>query len=206
DTGPRAMPLLGMVALWAARLSAHITWRHRGQPEDSRYQTIRRNNQPNFEFKSLYLVFVLQAVLAWIVSLPLLVGLADPSPLSWADGLGIALWAFGFAYESLADWQLAQFKARPDSPGKVMAEGLWRYSRHPNYFGEFCVWWGFYLLALGNGGGWAVASPILMSVLLLRVSGVPMLEKDILVRRPDYHDYILRTPAFFPSRPKSKSP
>ena len=119
-------------------------------------------------------------------------------PLNLLDLLGITLVLFGVAFESIADFQLAGFRSRPANQGRVLDTGLWRYTRHPNYFGECCVWWGFYLLALAAGGWWSVISPLLMTFLLLRVSGVTMLEKDITERRPAYRDYIARTNAFIP--------
>lgn len=200
--GPRSFILLPLVILWAMRLSIHITWRNWGHPEDSRYQTIRRNNEPNFAWKSFYLVFILQALLAWIISSPLLVILASPLPLTGSDFLGLAIVLFGLGFESLADWQLAKFKSEPTSEGKVMDCGLWRYTRHPNYFGEFCVWWGFFIMAIASGAWITIVSPLLMSFLLLKISGVPMLEKDIVERRPAYREYAERTNAFFPGPPK----
>jgi steroid 5-alpha reductase family enzyme len=202
DTGPRAPWVLALAALWALRLAAHITWRGWGESEDRRYQAIRARNQPHFEWKSFYLVFVLQAVLAWIVSLSLLAALAGGDPWGWLDTAGVCVVLFGFLFETLGDAQLAHFKADPANRGRVMNTGLWRYTRHPNYFGDFCVWWGFFLIALSAGGWWAIVSPLLMSVLLIKVSGAALLEKDIAERRPDYRDYIARTPAFFPGWPK----
>ena len=201
DTGSRAVWVLALVVLWALRLTGYITWRNWGEPEDRRYQAIRARNQPNFEWKSLYLVFVLQAVLAWIVSLSLLAALGSASAWGWLDTLGVGVVLFGLVFETVGDAQLAAFKARAENRGRVMNTGLWRYTRHPNYFGEFCVWWGFYLIALSAGGWWAVVSPLLMSLLLLKVSGVTLLEQDISERRPAYRDYVVRTNAFFPGRP-----
>jgi steroid 5-alpha reductase family enzyme len=188
-------------AAWAVRLCLYITWRNWGHGEDRRYQAIRARNQPNFAFKSLYLVFALQAVLAWVVSAPFLPGMAALQPLGPLDALGIALALFGTFFEAVGDAQMARFKADPSSKGQVMDRGLWRYTRHPNYFGEFCVWWGLWLVAMGGagwGGVWSVVSPLLMSWLLLKVSGVSMLEGDIGERRPAYRDYIARTNAFLP--------
>ena len=198
QTGPRSTWVLALVALWAARLTGYITWRNWGEPEDHRYQAIRRRNEPNFAVKSVYLVFGLQAVLAWIVSAPLLAALAGSRAFDWSDAPGAALVLFGLLFETIGDWQLARFKGKSANRGKVMDQGLWRYTRHPNYFGEFCVWWGFFLIALAAGGWWALISPLLMSALLLKVSGVALLEKDIGERRPAYRDYIARTNAFFP--------
>ena len=199
--GPREPLVLGLASLWALRLSGHITWRNLGHGEDRRYQAIRARNQPRFEFKSLYLVFGLQAVLAWIVAWPLMAALAGDTPLGWLDGLGAGLWLFGIGYEAVADRQLARFKTDPASAGQVMDRGLWCYSRHPNYFGEACVWWGAGLVALAAGGAWTLVSSLLMTVLLLKVSGVALLEQDISERRPAYRDYIARTSAFIPWPP-----
>ena len=204
-TEPRALLVLLLATFWALRLSLHIAVRAWGEPEDRRYQAIRARNQPGFTWKSFYLVFALQGVLAWIVSMPLLAGLISAQPLSWLDFLGVALWLIGFLCESIADWQLRRFQAKPANRGHVLDTGLWRYTRHPNYFGEFLVWWGFFLIALSAGGWWSVASPLLMSVLLMRVSGVTLLEQDIAERRPAYREYIQRTNAFFPG-PRRAAP
>lgn len=200
---PRVTAVLALTALWALRLAAYITWRNWGEPEDRRYQDIRARNQPGFEWKSLYLVFGLQAVLSWLVSLSLLAAIVGERPWIWLDTLGVAIVLLGIAFESVGDFQLAAFKAEPQNRGHVMDRGLWRYTRHPNYFGEFCVWWGFFIMALSAGGWWTIVSPLLMTVLLLKVSGVTLLEKDISERRPAYRDYIERTNAFFPWTPKA---
>lgn len=206
ESGPRAAWVFALAALWAVRLAAHITRRNWGEPEDHRYRAIRARNQPKYEIKSLYLVFGLQGVLATIVSLPLLAAIAGERAPNWLDALGGLIVALGFVVEAIADWQLLRFKSNPANQGKVMDRGLWRYSRHPNYFGEFCVWWGFYLIGLAAGGWWAIVSPLLMSILLLRVSGVTLLEKDIGERRPGYRDYTARTNAFFPGLPRDARP
>jgi steroid 5-alpha reductase family enzyme len=204
--GPRAILVLGLVTVWALRLSIYITVRNWGHGEDRRYQAIRARNQPHFEIKSLYLIFALQALMAWIISLPLLGAIlnsnAHSSPLGVLDFAGTALWLVGFSFEAGGDWQLARFKADPANRGKVMDRGFWRYTRHPNYFGDFSVWWGLYLIAAGAGAWWSIIGPIGMSVLLMRVSGVTLLEKDIGERRPQYADYIRRTNAFFPGPPR----
>ncbi len=202
ETGPRTTLVLVLVALWAIRLSGYITWRNWGEAEDRRYQQIRANNEPNFELKSLFIVFLLQGFLAWIVSLPLLAAQASAAPLGVIDYFGIALWIVGMIFEAGGDFQLARFKADPDNQGKVMDRGLWRYTRHPNYFGNACLWWGFGLIALAAGAWWALLSPIVMTFLLLKVSGVSLLEQDIGERRPKYADYVERTSAFFPLPPK----
>jgi steroid 5-alpha reductase family enzyme len=197
--GPRAQLLLVLVTVWGVRLALYLGRRTLGHEEDRRYQKIRRRNEPGFSWKSLYLVFGLQAVLAWIISLPLLGGIVgDATPLGVLDYAGAALWAVGLYFEAVGDWQLARFKADPANAGQVMDRGLWGLTRHPNYFGDFCVWWGFGLIALSAGAWWALIGPALMSVLLLRVSGVTLLERDIGKRRPGYAEYIRRTNAFFP--------
>lgn len=193
---------LTLTAAWALRLSAYLARRNWNAPEDHRYRAIRARHEPGFAWKSLYLVFGLQALLAWLISAPLAAAIGSAAPLSALDLAGAALAAFGIAFETIADRQLARFKADAANAGRVMDRGLWRYSRHPNYFGEFCVWWGIWLVAAGAGGWWTVFSPLLMSLLLLRVSGVTLLEKDIGERRPGYRDYVRRTRAFFPAPPR----
>ena len=192
-----------LVSVWALRLSAYISWRNWGEPEDARYREIRERNQPNFAVKSLYLVFGLQAVLAWVISLPLLAAAHSASPLGWLDLVGVLLFAVGWLFEAVGDWQLARFKRDPANKGEVLDTGLWRYTRHPNYFGNACLWWGLFLVALAGGGWWSVVAPLLMTFLLLRVSGVTLLEKDISERRPAYQDYVRRTSAFIPWFPRS---
>ena len=202
-TGPRAWLVTALVAVWALRLSVYITVRNHGKPEDHRYQAIRRNNEPHFWFKSLYIVFLLQGFLAWVICLPALAavsGQTTPGPL---DFLGIALWLVGMYFEVVGDWQLARFHRSGRETDAVLDTGLWRYTRHPNYFGEATLWWGIYLLAASAGAWWAVFAPLLMTFLLLRVSGVALLEKDIADRRPAYRDYIRRTNAFVPGRPET---
>lgn len=198
--------VLVLVALWALRLSIYITARNWGQPEDYRYRSIRANNEPGFVFKSFYIVFGLQGVLAWLVALPLLPAITSAHELNWIDGVAATLWVIGFIFEAGGDYQLSRFKARADSKGQVLDTGLWRYTRHPNYFGDFCIWWSFYLFAVASGAWWSIASPLLMSILLLKVSGVAMLEKTISERRPEYADYIRRTNAFLPGPRRTVDP
>ena len=201
ENNSRTTLIFALVAIWALRLSIHLTLRNWNKPEDRRYAEIRRNNQPGFKIKSLYIIFILQGVLAWIISAPLLYALYPVVEFHWLDVLGIGLWILGFTFESVADWQLLRFQKNPVNDGKVLNSGLWRYSRHPNYFGEFCLWWGFYLLAIPAGAWWSIFAPVLMTFLLLRVSGVLLMEKDISSRRPAYQDYIENTNAFFPGLP-----
>ena len=204
ELGPRAQIVIACVVLWSLRLSLHITVRNWGEPEDYRYQKIRENNEPGFVVKSLYIVFGLQGLLAWIISIPLLPAIASDAPLNPIDIMALLLFAFGFFFEAVGDWQLSRFKASEQSKGQVLDTGLWRYTRHPNYFGEFCIWWAFWLFAASTGAWWTIYAPALMSFLLLRVSGVAMLEKDIGERRPAYADYVRNTNAFFPSLPRAR--
>jgi len=200
---PRTLLLLLLVGAWALRLSLYISWRNWGEGEDRRYRAMRRRHEPGFAYKSLYLVFGLQGLLAWFISLPLLAAAAGNAPLGVLDVIAVLLWFTGFGFETVADAQLAAFKARPQNRNKVLDTGLWRYSRHPNYFGECMLWWGFYLLAVAAGGWWSFPAPLLMTFLLLRVSGVTLLEQDIGDRRPDYRDYVQRTNAFIPGPRKA---
>ncbi len=202
EQSSRAWLVVALTAIWAIRLAVHIAQRNRGKEEDSRYQEIRSNNQPRFWWKSIYIVFGLQAVLAWLISMPLLAA-TSPTPLGLLDLVALGLWLTGFAFEAIGDKQLADFKSDPSNQGKVLDQGLWRYTRHPNYFGEACIWWGFYLFAVSAGGWWTLLSPVLITFLLLRVSGVSLMEKDIGERRPGYHNYVRRTNAFFPGPPKT---
>lgn len=194
----------GLVTIWGVRLAAHLARRNLGHGEDFRYRRMREAWGPRFPLVSLGTVFLLQAVLMWIVSWPVQavhIGGAGV-PLNSLDGLGVVLWTAGLTIETMADAQLARFKRRPDSRRRVMDEGLWRYSRHPNYFGDFLVWWGLGCLSAAAGAWWALAGPVVMTVLLLRVSGVALLESTIAERRPAYRAYAARTSAFFPRPPK----
>lgn len=194
--------VLLLLTAWALRLAVHITWRNWGQEEDNRYQTIRENNQPNFEFKSLYIVFLLQALLALIVALSLMSIFSSETAINNLDYIALALWFTGMFFETVGDLQLARFKASDKNRGEVLNSGLWRYSRHPNYFGEFCIWWAFFLFALASGYWWSIVSPLLITILLLKVSGVSLLESTISERRPEYAGYCRTTNAFFPWFPK----
>lgn len=195
---PRGTFVLALVVVWSLRLSIYITARNWGQPEDHRYQKIRENHEPGFVVKSLYIVFGLQGVLAWIIAAPLLPAIQSRGDLGMLDALAFVLVVVGLFFEAVGDWQLSRFKADPENRGRVLDSGLWRYTRHPNYFGEFCIWWGFWLFAVSAGAWWTLFSPILMTILLLRVSGVAMLESSIGERRPAYAEYVRRTNAFFP--------
>ena len=202
----RSSLVLTLVLLWAFRLTLYITWRNWGEPEDSRYQAIRRKYEPYFALKSLGIIFVFQALLAWIISMPLWVALTVPFQSSVFDILAVALWMIGMIFEAVGDWQLARFKTNPTNRGKVMNRGLWRYTRHPNYFGECLIWWGFFLLVIPTGAWWSILSPVLLTFLLLKFSGVTMLEETIVDRRPAYREYIASTNAFIPGPPKNPKP
>ena len=195
--------MLAMVSAWGLRLGGHLTARKWGEPEDFRYQSLRRRLPP-FWLWSLLVVFILQAFLELVLSLPVQEVLGDPgpSPQAWLDWIGAAVWAVGFGFEAVSDEQLRRFKADPANRGQVMDRGLWRYSRHPNYFGDCVVWWGIYLVAAAAGAWWTIAGPLVMTVLLLRVSGVTLLERSIGKRRPGYAEYSARTSAFIPMPPR----
>lgn len=201
----RSMLVTVLVAVWALRLSVHITIRNWGKPEDYRYQAIRARNEPGFAFKSLYIVFGLQGVLAWFIALPLLPAIMVSGGIGVLEIVALGIWIIGFAFESVGDLQLARFKREASNQGKVLDSGLWRYTRHPNYFGDAAVWWGFFLIALATPGSvWTVFSPVLMTFFLLKVSGVVMLEKKLVETRPEYADYVARTSAFFPWFPRKR--
>ncbi len=200
----RVLLIAAMTTLWGIRLSIFLLVRNWGHPEDKRYAAMRAKHGPNFVRISLFTVFWLQAVILWFVALPIQVAIIRnaPTPLTAFDTLGIAIWAVGVFFETVGDAQLARFKSRPENAGKVMDNGLWAWTRHPNYFGDFCVWWGIYCISAMGSAGWTIASPLAMSWLLMKVSGVTLLEKTIADRRPDYADYKRRTSAFFPRPPK----
>jgi steroid 5-alpha reductase family enzyme len=199
--GVRGTVALALIALWAGRLGWHLWGRNRREGEDRRYGAMRDHRGASFWWVSLFTVFLLQAVLVWLVSMPLLAAVLSTNPFGPWDWLGILLALVGTVLEGSADAQLKRFKSDPDNDGAVMDRGLWRYSRHPNYFGNAVLWWGLYLLAVGGRGAWTGFAPILMTVLLLKVSGVSLLERDIENRRPGYRDYVRRTSAFIPWPP-----
>ena len=200
---PRSPLLAVLTTIWGLRLSAHLVGRSWGKGEDFRYQAMRERHGDNFWLISLFTVFGLQGLIMWLVSWPVQFGQTpDGSNLSWLDGLGVVLWTIGFVFESAGDYQLARFKSDPSNHARIMDRGLWRYTRHPNYFGDFCVWWGLYLIAAAGGAWWTFPGPVLMSFFLMKVSGVPMLEKTLSERRPGYISYMKRTNAFFPGPPR----
>jgi steroid 5-alpha reductase family enzyme len=198
--------LAAMTGVWGLRLGMYLLVRKLGdRSEDRRYAAMRERRGAAFVPWSLVMIFGLQGLLVLIVSLPVQVAAGRGGSLSAAVIPGVLLWLIGVGFESVGDEQLRRFKARPDSKGQVMDRGLWRYTRHPNYFGDFCVWWGLWLVALTAGGTWwTFIGPVVMSILLIRVSGAGLLEKDIGDRRPGYADYVRRTSGFFPLPPKRK--
>ncbi len=202
--GPRAALAVALVTAWGARLGWHLARRSRGRGEDPRYAAMRRAHGARFWWVSLFTVFLLQGALLWVVSLPVQAAAARPSAaLGALDLAGAALWLAGFLVEAIADRQLARFRADPASRGRVMDRGLWRLSRHPNYFGDALLWWGLGLLGAAAGAPWTLVGPLVMTFLLLKVSGVALLEKDIAERRPGYRAYVRRTSAFVPWFPRS---
>jgi steroid 5-alpha reductase family enzyme len=196
--------LVAMTTVWGLRLTGYLWWRNHGKGEDFRYVAMRRRWGPNFRWISLGTVFALQGTLMWIVSLPVQLGQADATPaLGVVAIVGIAAWTTGLFFEVVGDAQLARFKADPANAGVVMDRGLWRYTRHPNYFGEACVWWGIGLVAAESGtGAWGLIGSAVMTVLLLKVSGVALLERSLHKRRAGYAEYVARTSAFIPRPPK----
>jgi steroid 5-alpha reductase family enzyme len=198
---PRGALAVALVTAWGLRLAAHLAIRNIGKGEDPRYQAMRRARGPAWWWKSLFIVFAFQGVLMWVVSLPLQQAVVRGGRLNWVDVLATVIFAAGLFFETVGDWQLVRFKARPGNRGRVMDQGLWRYTRHPNYFGDFLVWWGLFGIALAAGAWWTVVSPLVMSWLLLRVSGVTLLEQGMR-SRPGYEDYVRRTSTFFPRPPK----
>jgi steroid 5-alpha reductase family enzyme len=203
--GARGVALVAMTSLWGVRLAGYLAWRNLGKGEDRRYVEMRERRDDSFWWQSLYIVFGFQGLLILVVSLPLVAGIGtygDRSihPIGY---VGLGLYAIGLFFETVGDWQLARFLADPANRGQVMDRGLWRYTRHPNYFGDFCVWWGIAAVAAPDPARlWVLVGPVVMSVLLLRVSGVGLLEKGLEKRRPGYQDYIRRTSAFVPRPPK----
>jgi steroid 5-alpha reductase family enzyme len=205
EPGSRAHLIVVLTGLWAVRLALHIGMRNLGHGEDFRYAAWRAQHPDTWWIRSYFKVFLLQGVIAWIVAMPLYHSItkATPPGLGWWDYAGLAVFVFGFLFEAIGDEQLRRFKATPGSKDRVLNTGLWKYTRHPNYFGEAVLWWGLGLMAVSTPGGWmGLVGPALITFLLLRVSGVAMLEKTLKHTKPAYADYIARTPAFFPGRPK----
>lgn len=196
-----------LVSVWALRLLLHIHARNRGRGgEDFRYRHWRETWGRWFVLRSYLQIFMLQGAVMWVVATPILiVGLGRGRPLGLVDGAGAMVWLFGFLFETVGDWQLLRFKRDPANKGEIMTTGLWRFTRHPNYFGEVVIWWGLFLIALGAPHGWwALSSPVMITFLLLRVSGIPMLERKY-AGRADFARYRAVTNAFLPWFPRKQS-
>jgi steroid 5-alpha reductase family enzyme len=200
--GSRTSAVLFLINLWGLRLAAHIWARHKG--EDHRYAAMRQKFGAKWWWLSLIQVFLLQAILIWFVPAPLVAAvLYSHIPMGWLDYAGIAVAAVALVFESLADFQLSAFRADPVSKGKVMDRGLWGWSRHPNYFGEALMWWGYFAIGFGaSHQWWLILSPVLITFLLLQVSGVTLMEEKMDERRPGYAGYRRRVSAFIPWPPK----
>lgn len=194
--------LAALICVWGLRLAAYLGIRARGHGEDPRYEALLAKSKRTRLVAVVTRVYLLQGVLIWFISLPVQLSAALPQSLSWWAAAGVALWLLGFTFEAVGDAQLRAFKRRPENRGAVMTQGLWRYTRHPNYFGDFCLWWGLYLIALTGGPEilLTIGSPIVMSTLLIRVSGKSLLEQHM-AGRPGYADYVRCTSGFIPRRP-----
>lgn len=197
--------LTAMVTIWGIRLTVHLWWRHRGKGEDYRYQSMRRRQGEAFAARSLVTVFGLQGAVMFLVALPIQLAATPATPaIGWLAVVGTALWGVGLFFETVGDVQLARFLRDETHTGMVMDRGLWRYTRHPNYFGDFCVWWGIFLVAAETTDARVgIVGPLVMTYLLLRVTGVAMLERGLMKRREGYADYVSRTATFFPRPPRA---
>ena len=195
-----------LVTVWGLRLSIHLLSRNWGKGEDFRYRKWREEAGKQWWWRSFFKVFLLQGLLLWIISAPLLAAHISPGPahLTVLDFLAVALWAVGFFFEAMGDLQLARFRSNPANKGTVLDTGVWRYTRHPNYFGDATQWWAYYLIAAAAGGWWTIFSPILMTGMLLRVSGVVLLEKTLATTKPGYREYVESTSAFIPWFPRKR--
>jgi steroid 5-alpha reductase family enzyme len=196
-----------LVTIWGLRLSGYLLWRNWGKGEDFRYQKWRQESGKKWWWYSFFKVYLLQGILLWIISAPLLAAQYGSASggLTAFDILAIPVWLVGFFFEAAGDFQLARFKADPANKGKVLDHGVWRYTRHPNYFGDAAQWWAYYLFALGAGGWWTIFSPVIMTILLMRVSGVTLLEKTLTTTKPGYKEYVENTSAFVPWFPHKKA-
>lgn len=201
----RKILILVLVTIWGLRLSGYLTWRNKGKGEDFRYRKFRKDYGENrYWWISYFQVFLLQGVLMWLISAPLLgaqVG-GQEKNLGWLDVVGLSFWLIGFMFEAGGDYQLARFKSDPGNQGKVLDTGFWRYTRHPNYFGDASVWWGYAFFSMAAGSYLPVLGSLLMTALIIKVSGVAMLEKTLKIKKPQYADYEKRTSSFFPWFPK----
>jgi len=204
----RKLLLLALVCTWGLRLSLYILRRNWGKGEDFRYRQFRQKYGPErYWWVSYFQVFLLQGILLWLISAPLLGAQfhAYRPLLGIWDILGVLFWLIGFFFETVGDFQLSRFKKNPRNRGKVLDSGVWKYTRHPNYFGDSCLWWGYGMLSIANGCIFAIYGSILMTLLIIRVSGVMLLEKSLKKSKPGYREYAVRTSPFFPWFPKKKT-
>jgi len=194
-----------LVSIWGLRLTIYLIYRNVGKPEDFRYANWRKQYGKNWWWISLFQTFILQGLIMWIVSSPLTAAQLSsiPAKLNLFNYIGIVLWAIGFIFEFLGDLQLANFRMDPSNKGKLLNSGVWRYTRHPNYFGDSAQWVGFYLITL-IPGWWTIISPIVMTYFLVKVSGVALLEKTLIENKPGYKEYSEITNAFIPWFPKKE--
>ncbi len=202
---PRGVLVSALVLVWGVRLAVHIHARNRGRGEDRRYRQWREEWGRWFVVRSFFQVFILQGLLLVLVAVPVIYANGSASvPFGLLDLAGMLVWLTGFAFEALGDWQLLRFLRDPAKKGQLMTTGLWRYTRHPNYFGEVTLWWGVWLIVLSVPGGWlTVIGPLTITLLILKVSGIPMLEQGY-AGRADFADYKRRTSAFFPLPPRKQ--
>lgn len=201
----RQILLLALVTLWGLRLFIYLSWRNIGKGEDYRYQEFRQKYGPErYWWFSYFQVFLLQGVLIMLVSLPLLGASAktESGALNWIDYVGIVVFIIGFIFEAGGDFQLARFKKNPENKGKVLNTGFWKYTRHPNYFGDSAVWWSFGIFSIAAGSYWTIIGSVMMTLLIIKVSGVAILERSLNDTKPHYRDYIQKTNSFFPWFPK----
>lgn len=203
--GVRPVIVLALVIIWGLRLSVYLFWRNWGKGEDFRYREFRRNyGEHRYWWISFFQVFLLQGFLLWLISAPLL-GAMYYQTASWPvalDILALVVWTIGFVFEAGGDLQLARFKANPQNKGKVLDKGFWKYTRHPNYFGDSAVWWGYALFSIAAGAYMPALGAALMTALIIKVSGVSLLEKSLKDKKPEYQEYIKKTSAFFPMPPR----
>lgn len=201
----RKLILLILVAIWAFRLSVYLAWRNIGKGEDYRYQEFRKKyGEERYWWVSYFQVFLLQGVLISLVSLPLLATNFETqnNNLNLLDYLALLIWIIGFLFESVGDYQLSKFKMNSNNNGKVLNYGLWKYTRHPNYFGDTMVWLAYGIFSIAAGSYWTVIGSILMTALIIKVSGVALLEKSLKEKKPEYLDYIKKNNSFFPWFPE----
>lgn len=202
---PRKILILVLTAIWGLRLSVYLSFRNIGKGEDFRYAGFRKKyGEKRYWWISFFQTFMLQGLLMWLISAPLLGAqyYGHDKILGILDFTGMIFWIIGFSFEAGGDYQLAAFRANPENKGKVLDKGFWRYTRHPNYFGDSSVWWGYGFICLGAGSYFPVLGSVLMTLLIIKVSGVALLEKSLADQKPQYREYIKKTSSFIPWFPK----